>query len=175
MNDRKWLREYASLDLVDRNISKKKKEASFRLKKLGTNYYLCTSISQSNEQNLTLLAFYELHEDRFGREQRVDKKIIDVLNTQVELIKKQLELSETEVELGLLKKAMRYTLEISKIPLERIIPYKYQAGIIVINVISIIILTYLTSLQKINNELAIAVYTLILMISLESVRLKQRK
>jgi hypothetical protein len=173
IEDQKWLKDYASLSVV-KSEKNEKKEAFLRLKKLGTHYYLCISIFQQDNQSLVLFTFYELNENRFGKELRISNETKSVFNPQIELIKKKLNLSEILVEVGFTKKACRFATKITKVPLEKIVSYKMHALIVVLNIIAIIMLSYLNSIRTVDSTLAIAIYTLILMVSLEVFRLKAR-
>lgn len=170
MMDPKWLKDYASLSITKQHIDEEKKEASLRFKKVGTDYYLCISVFH----NLVLIAFYELLEDRFGKEQNVGDETKKVMDSQIELIKKQLGLSETTTEVGFLKSTVDFATQIAKVPLERIMPYKLHAFVVVFNIIALVVLSYLNSIKTIDSSLVIAVYTLILMVSLELGRSKTK-
>ena len=175
INDRGWLKDYASLSVIGTPNIEKEKEALFRLRKLGTDYYLCVSIFQLSSHSLILLTFYGLFEDRFGKEQKIRDEIVKTLEPQIRLIKERLDFSKAKTEFAMLKTAVRFTTRITKVPLERLIPYKSLAGVVVINIIALLVLLYLGSIQAFNSTLAVAIYTLILMISLEAVRLKMKR
>jgi len=175
LEDSTWLRDYASLFKIESYKDERKGEASYRFQKIGTDYYMCVSLFRRNKQNYLILTFYELYEDRFGREQRVNKEISNILAPQIKLIKKRLELSDAKTEAGILKKAIRFTTQIAKVPLERIAPYRFQVSVFVLNIIAIGALLYMTSVQVLDASLAIALYALILMVSLEAIRFKKAK
>ena len=173
LEDRKWLIQYASLETIQHKDGKE--EASFRLNKIRTNHYLCVSIFQRDKQNLVLLTFYELYENRFGRQLRVPEETERVLDSQIKLIKERLNLSEAKAGVGILRKAVRFTTQVARVPVQRIAPYRMHVSVLVLNIIALGALSYLNSIGIIEGSIAIAVYTLIFMVSLEAVRLRTRE
>lgn len=175
MNDEKWLKEHTSLYLVRSHQDEERKEASYRFGKIGTDYYMCVSIFQKEKTPLVLLTGYRLSENRFGAEQTCEEDIEEILDSQIYALKKKLSLLDAKADETSLNKAALFTAQPSKLPLARIAPFRLQATIFILNVIALIALGYLTSSQRIDTTVAIATYTLILMVSLEAFRLRSKR
>jgi hypothetical protein len=121
-----------------------------------------------------LLTSYELREARFGKELIVNEEVTGALASQMEFIQERLKLSKATTEVGFVKKAVHCTVRISKGPFEKMIPYKLQVLIVFLNIIALVALSYFNSIHTIDSSVAIAIYTLILMISLEVFRLRTK-
>lgn len=88
LDDKKWLKEHASLYAVKSHVDEDKQEASLRFGKIGTDYYMCVSIFQEDKSPIVLLTGYRLNENRFGVEQTYEEDTEEVLDSQIHALKK---------------------------------------------------------------------------------------
>jgi hypothetical protein len=176
MNDRKWLRDYPSLQRIGSpHKDEERGEASFRLNKIGTNNYMCLSIFRLPKKVSVIFTFYELNEDRFGTEQRVSEETVEILQPQMGLLKEHLKLTQVENEYGTIKKALGFTESVRVRLLERIIPYRLHISVSLLNALVLGILVYESSLKAIPLADAMMIYSLLLLVSIEFLRRKPKK